>query len=249
MSYKENISTEYKSSLIKDIVASNFKTAAIFERYGIDFCCKGNRTLETACTEKGVVLKDITEEIASVYSMIDESGNNYNEWELDYLIMYIVNTHHKYLVRAIPEMSRHVEKIASVHGNKHSYLKELETHFNTISRELLDHMQKEELVLFPLIKSMVEARRADNKVIKNPLSVKNPIRVMEKEHDGAGSILENMRTITNNYELPADACNTFMVTYKELEAFEKDLHKHVFLENSILFPKAIQLEERLLSGN
>lgn len=243
MNTQEMISSEFNNVLIKDIVASNFRAAAIFEKHGIDFCCKGNRTIKTACDEKGLNDELITSELADLSKLKLTDENRYDEWELDFLIQHIINNHHNYIKKITPQLIMHTEKIADVHGKRHPELIEVKTLFNQISKELSEHLQKEESILFPMINTLVQFHKNSVKPENAPVSIKKAITVMESEHSNAGVILEQLRIITNNFELPGDACNTFRVTYQELEEFEKDLHKHVFLENSILFPKAILLEE------
>jgi regulator of cell morphogenesis and NO signaling len=245
MSYKEDFNNTYNDKLIKNIVASNFKTASIFEKYGIDFCCKGNRSLQSACAEKGINSDRLIEELSAVNSDHATDSNRYNDWELGYLTDFIINNHHSYVLKTIPEISTHIEKIASVHGKKHPYLKDIGYYFYNVSKELIGHMQKEENVLFPLIKILDELNKRQGNVNTNIPNIKQPVSVMEREHENAGEAMEKIREFSGNFTLPDDACNTFMVTYKELIEFEQDLHKHVFLENAILFPKAIALEDKL----
>jgi regulator of cell morphogenesis and NO signaling len=245
MNYTEDFAVRFNDKLIKDIVASNFKTAAIFEKYGVDFCCKGNRLLQAACEEKGIDQNRLIEELTSVDLYQKTDNERYNDWELGYLAEYIINNHHRYLIRVIPEIAAHLEKIANVHGKKHLFLKGIEFHFHEISKELLQHMRKEETVLFPLIKIIDELSKKSGNVNTNVPNIKAPITVMEREHDSAGLTMEKIRELSGNFTLPDDACNTFTVTYKELMEFEQDLHKHIFLENGILFPKAIEFVEQL----
>lgn len=239
------ITGNYSEALIKDIVALNYKTASVFEKYGIDFCCKGNRQLKDACNDKAINLDYVLADLENLEGVSSADNNRYNLWELDYLIQYIVNNHHKYVLSSAPVIAAHTDKIASVHGKKHPYLEEVARLFNEVANELLSHMYKEEKMLFPLIVNILEIKRTGGSLKDMSLSVSMPISVMEREHSSAGEALERIREITNNFSLPEDACNTFAVTYKELDEFEKDLHRHVFLENSILFPKAIEMETSL----
>lgn len=251
MEQENKINTQnFPGMLIKDIVTVNYKTAEVFGKYGIDFCCKGNRFLSAACAEKGIGTEAIEQELSALMESGITDSNNYTLWDLDYLAHYIINNHHRYVTNAVPVILGHLQKVVNAHGHKHDYLDTLHQQFELVSNDLLSHMQKEEVILFPAIVQLAESERSGDKATATGnFSIAAPINMMEKEHTDAGSVLEYMREITNNYTLPADACTTFAVTYKELQGFENDLHKHIFLENSILFPKAIKLESKLKQAN
>jgi regulator of cell morphogenesis and NO signaling len=239
--------SEYISQTLSEIVKNNFKAAAVFEKYNLDFCCKGNKFLSTACEEKGVNESDILSDLERIKSY-QNSSINYEEWSLDFLIDYIINTHHSYLRRMIPIISEHVIKVAAVHGQNHPELKEIARKYSVVYKDLKQHMMKEEEILFPHIKYLVKSKGNGNK-IESPYfgTVRNPIRMLELEHQSAGDELFEIRSLSKNYNVPEDACNTFRVTFQELKEFEEDLHKHVHFENSILFPKSVQLEAELSS--
>ncbi|MDR3610087.1 MAG: iron-sulfur cluster repair di-iron protein [Ignavibacteriaceae bacterium] len=237
--------SEDNKQTLSEIVKNNYKAAAVFERYNLDFCCKGNKVLSTACEEKGVNESEVLSELSKIEAY-QNSSINYEEWGLDFLIDYIVNTHHNYVRKIIPVISEHVNKVASVHGQNHPELLEIARHYTTVYKDLKQHMMKEEEILFPHIKYLVKSKGTGSK-IESPYfgSVQNPIKMMEAEHINAGDELFEIRRLSNNYTIPADACNTFRVTFLELKEFEEDLHRHVHLENSILFPKSIILEAEL----
>jgi regulator of cell morphogenesis and NO signaling len=227
---------------IRDIVAENFRAAAVFQKYGVDFCCRGNRLVTDACAEQGISPDAIFSDLAKI-----ETGGDtvprFNAWEPDFLIDYILNNHHHYIRAMLPILYLHTKKVASVHGERHPELIEVASHFAKIGQELEMHMRKEEQVLFPYIKSLVASRRAGMNPAVPPFgSVRNPIAMMESEHQTAGDEMAIIRTLTNNYALPDDACTTYRITFQELQEFEQDLHRHVHLENNILFPKAVALE-------
>lgn len=246
MNYSTNI--DYSGMIIKDIVASNFKAAHVFEKYGIDFCCKGNRMVKSACEEKGVDVTSLNNDLAGVGESAGSENLRFNDWDLNFLMQYIVNNHHSYVLSSVPKITEHLQKVVNAHGSKNPYIHEVAALFNQVADELMSHMRKEEQILFPLIKQLTDAEKSNEKPGNRAyMSVKNPISAMENEHESAGGALERIREITNNFTLPEGACPTFFLTYKELDEFEKDLHKHVFLENSILFPKAVKLEESILS--
>jgi regulator of cell morphogenesis and NO signaling len=227
---------------IRDIVAENFRAAAVFQKYGIDFCCRGNRLVTDACAEQGLSPDAIFNDLAKIKTEGD-TVPRFNAWEPDFLIDYILNNHHQYIRVMLPVLYLHTKKIAAVHGERHPELIEVASYFAKIGQELEMHMHKEEQVLFPYIKSLVASRRAGMTPAAPPFgSVRNPIAMMEAEHQTAGDEMAIIRTLTNNYALPDDACTTYRVTFQELQEFEQDLHRHVHLENNILFPKAVVLE-------
>jgi regulator of cell morphogenesis and NO signaling len=238
---------ELKNFLLRDIVTKNFHTAEVFEKYGLDFCCNGNRPLSEACEKKGINPDTVVNEVGEILTSESTDNNHYNEWELDFLVQYIINNHHAYVRKAIPQIQAHCKKVATVHGDNHPHMKKVKELFDEVAEEMQSHMQKEETILFKIIRYLVDSQRFNEKPKTGGFgSVKNPIDAMESEHDMAGGKMEQIRDLTNNYTLPEDACSTFALTYKQLDEFEKDLHKHVHLENNILFPKSIKLEEELL---
>lgn len=241
---------DFSKIKVKDIVTENFHAAELFEKLGIDFCCNGNRPLLEALDEKNISEAKFSEELNKINKSISNDNQRYSEWDLNFLVQYIVNNHHTYVKKAIPEITVHLQKVYNAHSKKHPFISEVQNIFAHVSEEMTGHMQKEERVLFPIIKYLIESQKFQEKPKTSGFgTIKNPIRQMEAEHVSAGSAMEKIRVLTNNYSLPEDACATFQVTYKELDEFEKDLHKHVHLENNILFPRAIELEIKLLSEN
>jgi regulator of cell morphogenesis and NO signaling len=235
--------------MIKDIVVNNFKAAEVMEKYGIDFCCKGKRELKIALDEKKIDESKFLKDLEQAILKPSASEERYENWELYFLTQYIVNKHHSYVKEAIPRITAHVDKVADRHGEKYPFLIEVRDLFHSVANEMTSHMMKEERILFPLIKYITDCRRFNEKPKNEGYnSVKGPINQMEYEHDSAGSAMQSIRELTNNYKLPDDACTTFTVTYQELDEFEKDLHKHVHLENNILFPGIIRIEEELMKG-
>jgi len=230
---------------LAEIVTDNIRSAIIFEEAGLDFCCKGKRSLKDACAEKNVDVQKIVNELSN----LSDTGNgtqNVNDWQLDFLVDYIMNNHHQYVRRMIPVISLHADKVASVHGNNHPGIIHIADLFLAVREELEMHMMKEERVLFPQIKQMVINQKENSQFFPPPFgTIQNPIRMMEYEHTNAGDALYQIRDLSNNYSHPEDACNTFKALYSELKEFEEDLHKHIHLENNILFPKSIELENQL----
>ena len=238
---------DFSQIKIKDLVTENFHTAELFEKLGIDYCCNGDRILKTALDEKNISSSKFLSELEKVKNSSLIEYQKYSEWDLDFLTQYIIENHHKYVKNAIPNISNHLQKVFEAHGEKHSFIVNVQKIFFEVAEELTQHMMKEERILFPIIKYLADSQKLREKPkTRGYVTIQNPIRQMEAEHISAGNALENIRRLTNNYTLPEDSCATFEITYKELEKFEKDLHKHVHLENNILFPKAIELEERLI---
>jgi regulator of cell morphogenesis and NO signaling len=235
-----------KGRTVKDMVTEDHRAAAIFEKFSIDFCCKGGVSLDAACAEKGLDLREVLGELAQLKETRAVSPFNPAEWDLDALADFVVNTHHRYVRRTLPVVLAHVDKVVSVHGSNHPELAGIAEKFHAVGEELTSHMQKEELVLFPYIKALVVAQNGGTPVVAPAFgTIRNPIRMMESEHLSAGNAFSFIRTASSGFTPPPDACTTFTVTYRELEDFERDLHQHIHLENNILFPKAIDLEGRL----
>ena len=225
--------------MLGEIVTDDFRTAGIFKTAGIDFCCGGQKTLEQACKEKNMKVEAITSQIEALGLFPINSGHNYKDWAIDFLADFIVNTHHKYVLKTLPELVFYTQKIASVHGDYHSELKEVASLFEKINSELLQHLEKEETVLFPAIKEVLKSNSQEAKS-----TIISEITRMQDEHEFAGGAMDKINVITKNYKVPADGCNTYHLAFKLLQEFEDDLHIHVHLENNILYPKALLLNNQ-----
>lgn len=228
------------SRTIAEMVASDYRKAGVFNRFGIDFCCGGKKSLAQVCQEKNIDV-DAVENALIQLDLKPASGIHWSfgEWSPAFLMDFIVNAHHAYVRAQLPKLLAFGEKVARTHG--HAWPETIEIHrlVTEIDEELSAHMLKEEQVLFPALKKMFEAQKA----IPMPFgSVENPIRMMESEHEDAGEAMRRIRRLSNDYAPPGGACNTFRVWYALLKEFEEDLHLHVHLENNILFPRAIALE-------
>lgn len=233
------------SKTVAEFVTKNIKTADVFKKHGIDFCCGGGVTIKEACKKSAVDFDTLITELNLVEST-NSLLNDYNKWELDFLIDFIQNTHHKYVDENLTLLKQYVDKVAQAHGDNHPEIFEIQELIHVVSDELTTHMKKEELLLFPFIKKLVRAKREHTKIEKPYFdSVNNPIQMMEEDHDHAGDIFKRISKLTNAYQTPEDACNTFKALYAKLKEFEDDLHQHVHLENNILFPKARYIESRL----
>lgn len=222
---------------VGDIVADDYRASKVFRSYGLDFCCGGKVSLESACTKKGIELASVEADLKTLQND-GAQDHNYTEWTLDFLSDYIINNHHQYVRKMLPELNFYAEKVARVHGQNDPELLEVLKNVRLLQTELLAHMEKEETELFPQIKALVQ----ENKVG----SVKDAIiEALEDEHDHAGILMAEIEELTNGFAPPAHACSSYTVLFQSLEGFQLDLHKHVHLENNILFPKALELEKRL----
>ncbi|MEI6749728.1 MAG: iron-sulfur cluster repair di-iron protein [Bacteroidales bacterium] len=227
-----------KEITIGEIVADDFRSASLFKKEGIDFCCGGKKSLTQACEEKGVELTGFLKELIELKHTTASGNQNFKEWKLDFLCDYIVNTHHVFVSKALPDLVFYTQKIASVHSDHHPELIEVADLFARINEELLQHLKNEEEVLFPAIKKALEGNSPEAKAL-----ITAEIARMQGEHEFAGGAMDHINEITQNYVVPADSCNTYQVAFKLLEQFEDDLHIHVHLENNILYPKALKLTE------
>jgi len=235
--------TATEDMTIREIVANDFRTAEVFQRHGIDFCCKGNRSIEDACRSGGVNLERVLREVTEITATPGPSGPRFNSWDLGTLVTYIQVNHHEFVRRTIPVLLTHTQKVATVHGESHPEMREVARLFDLVAEEMTSHMAKEEHILFPYIVALEQASAAGHGAPPSPFgTVRNPIRMMEMEHESAGDSMARIRELTGGYATPSGACTTYRVCLQELEAFERDLHEHVHLENNILFPRALRLE-------
>lgn len=224
---------------IGEFVAEDYRTAAVFEKHGIDFCCGGKVTLSVACREKGLDPGMLLSEMDSARSTPLDRSRNYAAWDLSFLADYIVNTHHSYLNDNLAQIAAYAHKVARVHGANHPEVIEIASIFDKIATDMAAHLREEEEVLFPTIKIVESAEKTGAAPDAKDLeTIRVSLEKLIREHDEVGEAVHAIRHLANDYTLPADACNTFMVTYQKLREFEDDLHKHVHLENNILFPKA-----------
>ena len=227
----------FETRTVGDIVAEDWRTAAVFEKFGIDFCCGGRRTVSEACRSAGADVTAVSQAVATLAH--DGSDDDESRWPVERLVDHITNTHHAYVRDSAPRIATYLTKLVQVHGARHPELAEVRSRFDALAGELLQHMFKEERILFPYIREIA----AGPGVAPSPFgTVENPIRMMEREHEEAGALVQDIRTLTGDYTVPADGCATYRVCLEELAHFERDLHRHVHLENNVLFPKAVELE-------
>jgi regulator of cell morphogenesis and NO signaling len=216
----------------------------VLEKYGIDYCCGGGKSLADACTVSGADLSTVIRAISKNEAKNNADRNYYDLSQRD-LTEHIINTHHEFTRTEIRRLSALSDKVVSVHGSRHPELLQLRKTFGDLAEDLMPHMMKEENVLFPYIVT-VEAQSASGVALTRPpfMTVQNPVRMMQFEHDLAGELLRELRRITSNYTAPADSCVSYKTLYEALRQFEEDLHLHIHLENNVLFPRAIEMESR-----
>lgn len=227
---------QLKTLTVGEIVTNDIRTSAAFKKAGIDFCCGGKQSLAEACKEKGIDVAKLENEILKISEEPINEFMNFKNWDPVFLSDYIVNTHHKFVVKNLPDLVFYTQKIANVHGDNHPELNEVADLFAKVNDELLQHLKNEEEVLFPAIKEAVQSNSALAKK-----TIKSEIERMMGEHEFAGGAMDHINVITNGYKVPADGCNTYRVAFDLLDKFEDDLHTHVHLENNILYPKALVL--------
>ena len=231
---------------IGEIVAEDYRTAQVFKAHNIDFCCRGNRSIQEVAEKNKLDGDQLLREIEEVLNQTHADTIDFKSWPLDLLADYIEKKHHRYVEKQIPVLKQFLAKLCQVHGERHPELFEITDHFTKSADELTKHMKKEELVVFPAIRKMVKATQ-NASVLDNFHfgTIQNPIQVMMQEHDNEGERFRQIDTLSNNYTPPADACTTYKVAFSLLKDFENDLHNHIHLENNILFPKAEELEKQL----
>jgi regulator of cell morphogenesis and NO signaling len=228
-----------RESLVRDIAAEHPQSVRVFEAHGIDYCCGGRRRLEEACRAANIAVETVLEELHQPPA-VDQPDRNWNQASLADLAGHIVEKHHGFVRQESPRLTALAAKVRSKHGSAHPELVTLEEIFNDLAAELEMHMLKEERILFPMIKRLEEASRSAPSSASAFRGVEFPIRQMISEHDGAGELLSRIRSETAQFSVPSDACPSFRALYHGLEEFERDLHRHIHLENNILFPRAME---------
>lgn len=213
---------------VGEIVAQKPSLARVFQSFSIDFCCQGGRTLREACALKNIAPETVTEQLEAGMKEKDATGENPALLPPARLIEHIVNTHHAYLKSELPRLHAMSERVARVHGGHTPSLVEVFETFCGMAEELSSHLMKEETILFPAISAMEQGETV------TPLD--GPVACMLQEHDDAGAALARLRQLTNGFTPPAEACNTYRALFAGLAELEDDLHRHIHLENSVLFP-------------
>jgi regulator of cell morphogenesis and NO signaling len=230
------------SKTVRELVLANPAAARTLEQFGIDYCCGGNKSLAETCANASVPVEQVVGALEKPQSVPDA-----RDWQiapLAQLIQYIVEKHHAFTREEIKRLESLLAKVVSVHGTNYPELTRVQSVFRKLDKELTMHMMKEEEILFPYIEEMEAAVNAKRSLPSCMFgTVQNPVRMMMMEHDSTADALREMGALTNSYAVPADGCVSYQMLYRALPAFEADLHEHIHLENNILFPRSIQMEE------
>lgn len=239
------MSTFTPTQTVGELVTEKPSRSRVFEAFRIDYCCGGKRSLEEACEKKGVAVNELTDALEwADQRLLAEDEADAASMPLDALCDHIVERHHEYLRTELPRLTRMANKVAKVHGDRDSRLSDVAETLVALAQELASHMMKEERMLFPVIRQMAQMEELPPMPFG---TLANPIRAMEAEHDGAGGGLERLAELTDDYTPPDWACNTYQALLDGLHDLEVDLHQHIHKENNVLFPRAMEEEERRAS--
>ena len=232
---------------VGDIAAANPGAKKVLEEGGVDYCCGGAKSLTEACMHTGVSAEEILRRLQENRQQVGPQDANWARAPLADLTKHIVEKHHKYVRGAVPRVTALLAKVKARHGENHPELAAIEREFLGLGQEMYAHMQKEEQILFPYIEKLERATEGREQ-LEPPFfqTVRRPVQVMMNEHDSAGQALHGMRRLSSGYHTPAEACESYREVYRSLEEFEADMHAHVHLENNILFPRAVELEAKML---
>ena len=232
-----------RDTKVRDIALSHPAARRVLESAGLDYCCGGARSLHDACQHSETSPDEILRRLREAAR---ESVPEYETWldtPLRELTRHIVERHHAYVRESIPRTLALLDKVSRKHGANHPELQTIREAFSDVAAEMIAHMQKEEHILFPYIEAL-EASVVSGRPVEPPFfgTVKNPIHAMMKDHDASGELLKHIRVLSGNYTPPPGACTSFKALYQALLEFESDLHRHIHLENNLLFPHAVELE-------
>lgn len=234
-----------KTATVRDWAVGMPEATRIFEKFKIDYCCGGGVPLAQACAAASLEVDEVVRLLleARATEGQDPALANFQALSLTELMDYIVNKHHVFTREEMERLRALLAKVCSVHGENHTELLQVNDIFQKLCAELEPHMMKEERILFPYIAAMEGAASSSGPKPFPPFgTVRNPVRMMMYEHDAAGDLLREMRRLTGDYTVPPDVCISYQTLYAALEAFEQDLHQHIHLENNLLFPRALEVE-------
>lgn len=234
---------------VTEIVNGDYRTADVLLKYNIDFCCGGRWPLQVACEARGVSTEMVMQDLETATRRILLPPTlNFHDWPIDFLADYLVHVHHAYMKQALPSLHDHLTKFVAGHRIKYPELDELQVHFLKLYKQMPEHLKQEEEVLFPYIKRLNRAHNGKEpyaallvRTLRKPIAAR-----MEEEHHQTESLLQNFRRLTNNYTTPEDACVSHRVSFLKLQELDQDLVQHMRLENEILLPRAIAIENSLL---
>lgn len=228
---------------VREIALEQPSSIRVFEEFGIDYCCGGRKPLTEACAARNIVVDDVIAALERAAQGPEPQDNDWSAQPLTALIRHIVQTHHAYIAREIPRLHHLAARVVSRHGDSMPELVTMQSKVAQLSEELAQHCAKEEVVLFPYVEKLETAIATQSELPHGCFgSVTHPIAMMTREHDDAGALLAELRELSNDFTPPVGACPTFHAFYNGLSEFEQDLHRHIHLENNILFPRTVALE-------
>lgn len=239
-----------RQSLVADIVALDYRTADVFRRYDIGYCCGGNWPIEMACQMQGVDADKLLTELEAATRTVSISNYlDFGSWNIDFLIDYLINVHHQFLKKTLPATKHLLHEFANEHIKKFPYLADLEKKFDLLIKQLLPSLQQEEEVIFPYIKQLSHAHRHKEpyaallvRTLRKPV-----VETMYKGHEAFTDIIFSIREMTNKYTPPQNVCSSHKVVVAKLKELDNDLMQHLYLEQLYLFPTAINIEKEVLS--
>ena len=227
---------------VGEIAAKDIRKAEVFKKLGIDFCCGGKKTLKEAAIAAGLEEEQLRKKLEDAEGVTaGQTAHAFDKWDLGFLSDYICNVHHRYIREQGPIIEQLADKVALRHGAEHHELMKLAEGMHAFMADLYSHLEKEEQVLFPIIKKLEKGEG------ELPRRASEAVGYMEREHEDAGEEMRHFRQLTADYKLPANACNSYTYLYEKIKEFENDLFQHIHLENNILFPKAVKLEQEQLA--
>jgi len=236
----------FENKLIADIVVDNINTSKVFKKYNIDYCIEGKKNLFTICKKRNIDLQKITDDLKAVNTNIYYL-QNYNSWELNFLIHFLSDIHHDYKEENILLLKEYGHKIAEAYTNEYKELKEINTLIQDVTEEILEHMKNEETILFPYLKELLKLKETKVKIKKSALPKIKSIDDFEDEHFKIRLVFNRIAQLTKNYTIPKNVCDSFKLLFTRLEKFDNELQDHIHIENNILFPKAKELERKVLA--
>jgi regulator of cell morphogenesis and NO signaling len=234
---------------VGSIVAEDYRAAAVLTKYGIDFCCKGGRSVQEVCEKKSIDQGKLAEDITKLLARNAKSGDDTLNWPLDKLADHVETVHHRYVEERGPIIQQYLAKLCKVHGDRHPELFTINEEFNTCVGAMAMHMKKEELMLFPFVRNLAKSERTGEPLRKPHFgTVENPVHAMMADHNDEGERFDRMNAVSDRFTTPSDGCATYATAFSMLKEFEDDLHLHIHLENNIMFPRAIALEKQLANA-
>jgi regulator of cell morphogenesis and NO signaling len=229
---------------VREIALEQPTAIRVFEKFGIDYCCGGRKPLSEACAAGNLEVASVLAALEQAEKTVGPTGEDWTQRTLESLCTHIAATHHAYVKRELPRLAQLAQKVVNRHGPTKPELPMIAETLMQLDEELTSHLAKEEIMLFPFIASLEQFVSYGAPKPKSCFgTVSNPIAMMTQEHDAAGALLGEIRRLSGDFTTPEDACPTFHAFYDGLREFEQDLHQHIHLENNILFPRAVELEQ------